>query len=50
MLIFSSDVEKLGEWPTGDKTTYEICYIDGYEEKPWMEKRNFLNIFLIQTG
>lgn len=38
MLVFSSDVEKLGEWPAGNKTTYEICYISGYEGKPWMEE------------
>ena len=37
IIVMISDVEKMGVWPAGDRTTYDICYINGYDGKPWME-------------
>ncbi len=36
IVVFSSDAEKMGEWPAGDRTTHDICYISGYDGSPWM--------------
>ncbi|MHA2306758.1 MAG: alpha-amylase/4-alpha-glucanotransferase domain-containing protein [Candidatus Hodarchaeales archaeon] len=36
IIIMMSDAEKMGAWGTGDRTTHEICYIDGHDGKPWM--------------
>ncbi len=36
IVVFSSDAEKMGEWPAGDRTTHDICYISGYNGSPWM--------------
>lgn len=37
IIVMMSDMEKMGLWPAGDRTTYKICYVDGYNGKPWME-------------
>jgi alpha-amylase len=36
IIVMISDMEKMGIWPAGDRTTYDICYVDGYDGKPWM--------------
>lgn len=36
IVVMISDMEKMGVWPAGDRTTYDICYIDGYNGTPWM--------------
>ncbi len=36
IVVFSSDSEKMGEWPAGDRTTHDICYVSGYDGRPWM--------------
>ncbi len=38
IVVMISDVEKMGVWPAGDRTTHDICYISGYDgKKGWME-------------
>ncbi len=37
VVVMISDVEKMGVWPAGDRTTYDICYVNGYDGNPWME-------------
>ena len=37
IIVMISDIEKMGVWPAGDRTTYDICYIDGYDGTPWMD-------------
>ena len=36
IVVFSSDAEKMGEWPAGDRTTHDICYVSGYNSHPWI--------------
>ncbi|UCG04293.1 MAG: DUF1926 domain-containing protein [Candidatus Heimdallarchaeota archaeon] len=36
IIVMISDMEKMGVWPAGDRTTYDICYVDGYNGTPWM--------------
>ena len=36
VVVLISDAEKMGIWPAGDKTTYDICYVNGYSGKPWL--------------
>ncbi|MFX0122627.1 MAG: alpha-amylase/4-alpha-glucanotransferase domain-containing protein [Candidatus Hodarchaeota archaeon] len=36
IVVMISDMEKMGVWPAGDRTTHDICYIDGYDGIPWM--------------
>jgi hypothetical protein len=36
IIIMMSDAEKMGAWGIGDRTTHEICYIDGHDGNPWM--------------
>ncbi|MFX1506387.1 MAG: alpha-amylase/4-alpha-glucanotransferase domain-containing protein [Promethearchaeota archaeon] len=36
IIVMISDMEKMGVWPAGDRTTHGICYIDGYDGTPWM--------------
>ncbi|MFX0092549.1 MAG: alpha-amylase/4-alpha-glucanotransferase domain-containing protein [Candidatus Hodarchaeota archaeon] len=34
-----SDAEKMGIWPaTGGRTTYDVCYQDGYNGTPWIDE------------
>ncbi|MHA2225181.1 MAG: alpha-amylase/4-alpha-glucanotransferase domain-containing protein [Candidatus Hodarchaeales archaeon] len=44
IIVMISDMEKMGIWPAGDRTTYDICYVTGYNGKPWM--RNFFEAIL----
>ena len=38
LVVMISDAEKMGVWPAGDRTTHEICYINGYDgKKGWMD-------------
>ncbi|MFW9905003.1 MAG: alpha-amylase/4-alpha-glucanotransferase domain-containing protein [Candidatus Thorarchaeota archaeon] len=36
IIVMISDMEKMGVWPAGDRTTHDICYVDGYNGTPWM--------------
>ena len=36
IIVMISDMEKMGVWPAGDRTTHDICYINGYDGNPWM--------------
>ncbi|MHA1236736.1 MAG: alpha-amylase/4-alpha-glucanotransferase domain-containing protein [Candidatus Hodarchaeales archaeon] len=37
IVVMISDAEKMGIWPAGDRTTHDICYINGYDGKQgWM--------------
>ncbi|MFX1516626.1 MAG: alpha-amylase/4-alpha-glucanotransferase domain-containing protein [Promethearchaeota archaeon] len=36
IIVMISDIEKMGVWPAGDRTTYDICYVDGYDGTPWI--------------
>jgi alpha-amylase len=36
IIVMISDMEKMGVWPAGDRTTHGICYINGYDGNPWM--------------
>ncbi len=36
IVVMVSDMEKMGVWPAGDRTTHDICYIDGYDGTPWI--------------
>ena len=38
IIVMISDMEKMGVWPAGDLTTYDICYGDGYNGIPWMKR------------
>jgi len=37
LITLISDAEKMGVWPAGDMTTYDICYVKGYDGTPWLE-------------
>lgn len=34
VLVFIADAEKLGLWPGGERTTYDICYEKGWDGQP----------------
>ncbi|MHA2239173.1 MAG: alpha-amylase/4-alpha-glucanotransferase domain-containing protein [Candidatus Hodarchaeales archaeon] len=37
IVVMISDAEKMGIWPAGDRTTHDICYVNGYDGKQgWM--------------
>jgi hypothetical protein len=37
IVVMISDAEKMGIWPAGDRTTHDLCYINGYDGKQgWM--------------
>ncbi len=37
IVVMISDAEKMGSWPAGDRSTHDICYINGYDgKKGWM--------------
>ncbi|MFX1332881.1 MAG: alpha-amylase/4-alpha-glucanotransferase domain-containing protein [Promethearchaeota archaeon] len=38
IIVMISDMEKMGVWPAGDRTTHEICYVKGYNGIPWMHE------------
>ncbi len=38
IVVMISDAEKMGVWPAGDRTTHDICYVNGYDgRKGWMD-------------
>ena len=36
LITLIDDAEKMGVWPAGDKTTYDICFGTGYDGTPWV--------------
>ncbi|TFF89483.1 MAG: DUF1926 domain-containing protein [Promethearchaeota archaeon] len=55
IITLIDDAEKMGVWPAGDRTTYDICFGKGYDGTPWLEKffllleeANWLNIITIK--
>jgi len=37
IIVMFSDAEKMGLWPAGDRTTYDICYVSGYNgQRGWL--------------
>ncbi|MBD3228465.1 MAG: DUF1926 domain-containing protein [Candidatus Lokiarchaeota archaeon] len=42
IITLIDDAEKMGVWPAGDRTTYDICFGKGYDGTPWLEK--FFNL------
>ncbi len=37
IIVMMSDAEKMGAWQAGNRTTHDICYVSGYDGKPWMK-------------
>ncbi|MHA2013239.1 MAG: alpha-amylase/4-alpha-glucanotransferase domain-containing protein [Candidatus Helarchaeota archaeon] len=38
LITLIDDAEKMGVWPAGDRTTYDICFGTGYDGTPWLPK------------
>jgi len=38
LITLIDDAEKMGVWPAGDRTTYDICFGVGYDGTPWLHK------------
>ncbi|MFW9927832.1 MAG: alpha-amylase/4-alpha-glucanotransferase domain-containing protein, partial [Candidatus Thorarchaeota archaeon] len=38
LLVSFDDAEKMGHWPGKGRSTFEICYKNGYSGKPWLEE------------
>lgn len=38
VIVLISDAEKMGVWPAGERTTYDICYVNGYSGEPWLSE------------
>ncbi len=54
LITLIDDAEKMGVWPAGDRTTYDICFGQGYDGTPWLpkfftklEELDWLNIITI---
>lgn len=37
-VVIMTDAEKMGLWPAGKRSTYEICYETGFNGKPWIQE------------
>jgi alpha-amylase len=55
LITLIDDAEKMGVWPAGDRTTYDICFGKGYDGTPWvpkffelLEEADWLNIITIK--
>ncbi|MCY3413217.1 MAG: DUF1926 domain-containing protein [Candidatus Heimdallarchaeota archaeon] len=38
LILIMSDAEKMGLWSAGKRTTHDICYVSGYDGRPWMDQ------------
>ncbi|NHI91914.1 MAG: DUF1926 domain-containing protein [Candidatus Lokiarchaeota archaeon] len=38
LITLIDDAEKMGVWPAGDRTTYDICFGSGYDGTAWIDK------------
>jgi alpha-amylase len=38
LIVIMSDAEKMGLWPAGERSTYDICYGTGFTGKPWIQE------------
>ena len=38
LIVIMSDAEKMGLWPAGTRSTYDICYGTGFTGKPWIQE------------
>ncbi|MFX0050461.1 MAG: alpha-amylase/4-alpha-glucanotransferase domain-containing protein [Candidatus Hermodarchaeota archaeon] len=48
IILLFSDAEKMGLWPAGDRTTHDICYINGYNgNQGWIPE--FFELILANT-
>ena len=37
-VVIMTDAEKMGLWPAGERSTYDICYVTGFNGKPWIQE------------